>query len=893
MGANSSVSERAELPITSLTRLLVESPCNTATAQPVSVGLPFAKGVLHDPRTIFLLDAKRRPVPVQTETLALWPDGSVKWLLLDFLVASAQKGCESWVLAHGRTETEWSSSEGLRVEESSHEVIVDTGDMRFCVGRDGFPFSQAFLAGKPVLDGESPRTVVTDRHGDKHTPHLDQVVVEARGPIRATIQCEGTFPGLDPLRVVCRLSFFSGTGLVRLQIAIHNPNRASHRGGLWDLGDSGSVLFRDLSLVLGLNESEKPQVAWAAEASQCPSAFQTGDLEIYQDSSGGENWQNQNHVNRQGHVPCSFQGYRIRSPRQETRGSRANPVVAIQGAHSRLAVAVADFWQQFPKAVEVKDRQLWIRLFPEQFSDLFELQGGEQKTHTIWLDFGAAASSPPPLDWVHQPTRVHAPPEWYAASRAIPHLEPSGTSSDRLEALMTGVVSGDHSLFARREIIDEYGWRHYGEVYADHEAAYYSGPAPIISHYNNQYDVLQGALLQSLRTGDSRWVGLFDPLARHVIDIDIYHTTRDKAAYNGGLFWHTDHYKSAAGCTHRTFSRANCRPGDRSYGGGPSNEHNYTTGLLNYYFLTGDPDARDAVVGLAEWVINMDDGRNNILGILDDGPTGLASSTASREYHGPGRGCGNSVNALIDAWLLTRCRAYLEKAESLIRRSVHPNDDVDARDLLNVESRWSYTVFLSVLARYLQLKAEAGELDFMYAYASATLLRYAGWMLDHEVPYFDHPEKLEYPTETWAAQELRKANVLRLAAAYADEPIRSSLLRRGHDLAERAWSDLLRFPSHTMARPVAILMTEGVRDRYFRTHEVQGAPRSPVQHEFGTPESFVPQRLRVFKQLRTIRGFVRATLRLVNVMSWWSWPTRRRESRRLPPAHNGSSQAPR
>src|SRR5262249_14690518 len=121
MGAISSVSERKELPITSLTRLLVESPCNTATAQPASVGLPFAKGVLHDPRTILLLDAERRPVPVQTETLALWPDGSVKWLLLDFLVASAQKGCENWVLAQGRPETEWSSSEGLRVDESSHE----------------------------------------------------------------------------------------------------------------------------------------------------------------------------------------------------------------------------------------------------------------------------------------------------------------------------------------------------------------------------------------------------------------------------------------------------------------------------------------------------------------------------------------------------------------------------------------------------------------------------------------------------------------------------------------------------------------------------------------------------------------------------------------------------
>ena len=45
---------------------------------------------------------------------------------------------------------------------------------------------------------------------------------------------------------------------------------------------------------------------------------------------------------------------------------------------------------------------------------------------------------------------------------------------------------------------------------------------------------------------------------------------------------------------------ANVRPGDHSYGGGPGNTHNYTTGLLHYYYCTGDPAAREAVVSLAD-----------------------------------------------------------------------------------------------------------------------------------------------------------------------------------------------------------------------------------------------------------------------------------------------------
>jgi hypothetical protein len=451
---------------------------------------------------------------------------------------------------------------------------------------------------------------------------------------------------------------------------------------------------------------------------------------------------------------------------------------------------------------------------------------------------------------------------------AVPFLGPLAADGHGLEGLLASAVEGANSFFARREVIDEYGWRNFGEVYADHEAAHYPGPPPVVSHYNNQYDVVYGTLLQYLRTGDGRWFDLLAPLARHVIDIDIYHTDRDRPAFNGGLFWHTDHYRDAATCTHRGYSRANCRPGDRSYGGGPCNEHNYTTGLLHYYYLTGDPLARDAVLGLADWVVRMDDGALTALGVLDDGPTGVASGTRERGYHGPGRGCGNSVNALLDAWLVSGQRPYLEKAEALLRRSIHPHDDVAARDLLNLEDRWSYTVFLSVLARYLALKAEAGETDFMYAYGRASLLRYATWMLDHEAPYLDRADRLEYPTETWAAQDLRKANVLRLAACHAGPALRDRLLRRAGELADRAWDDLSRFPSRTVTRSLALLMTEGLRDDYCRAAALPVVPAPAGDYNFGSPEAFVPQRRRVLARLKTARGLAAALLKLADVRNW-------------------------
>ena len=65
-----------------------------------------------------------------------------------------------------------------------------------------------------------------------------------------------------------------------------------------------------------------------------------------------------------------------------------------------------------------------------------------------------------------------------------------------------------------------------------------------------------------------------------------------------------------------------------------------------------------------------------------------------------------------------------------------------------------------------------------YAYARETLLHFARWMAEHEYPYLEKPEVLEFPTETWPAQDIRKSEVFMYAALHASGAERERFLER-------------------------------------------------------------------------------------------------------------------
>jgi hypothetical protein len=141
----------------------------------------------------------------------------------------------------------------------------------------------------------------------------------------------------------------------------------------------------------------------------------------------------------------------------------------------------------------------------------------------------------------------------------------------------------------------------------------------------------------------------------------------------------------------------------------------------------------------------------------------------------------------------------------------------------------------------------------MYAYGRDVLLAFARWMTRHERPYLDKPDRLEYPTETWPAQEIRKSEVFDYAARHADGVERATFLERAEYFFRYSTTTLKTFPTRTLARPVVLMLVHGDIRAQTVAHGVVEAPRARTGAR-ATADAvvFVPQRTRATQRAKAV-----------------------------------------
>ena len=208
------------------------APVNPAASRwPVRCGLPIPRGELGSAANTTVLDAAGAPIPSQARAMATWPDGTVKWLYLDFTgdFSSAPSSASPSSTATACTSSRPAGRVGI--ERTARGIEVDTGAVRFLVPSAHFGIVEDVRAGgKQVQPG--PLTATITEAGGKTWRALDLPVakleIEQAGPLHTVILAETALAPsgkqADGFAHRARIHAYAGSPLVEVDYFVANTD---------------------------------------------------------------------------------------------------------------------------------------------------------------------------------------------------------------------------------------------------------------------------------------------------------------------------------------------------------------------------------------------------------------------------------------------------------------------------------------------------------------------------------------------------------------------------------------------------------------------------------------------------------------------------------------------
>lgn len=194
-------------------------------------GLAWPKGLLDDDTPLTAITSTNVALPLQSWTLARWPDGSRKWTG-HALPAAATAPAGLRVQPGSPIPPE----SPVSVRETPDFVVVENGPLQWQIARRGPMLVSARGEGGIALVG--PTELVGEvRAGSADGPRLplrgriDRITVEQRGPVRAVIRVEGHHRHEDTamLPFTVRLECFAGSqGLRIVHSVVHDVDPARY-----------------------------------------------------------------------------------------------------------------------------------------------------------------------------------------------------------------------------------------------------------------------------------------------------------------------------------------------------------------------------------------------------------------------------------------------------------------------------------------------------------------------------------------------------------------------------------------------------------------------------------------------------------------------------------------
>ena len=770
---------------------------------PFQIGAPVKKGAFFAANELTLCTSEQDLVPCSIKIVSLWPDQSIKWLnIMGEFLSDYASNTQFHLKINKKIEPvkrhDW-------VVCRNDELHVDTIQGLFRLNYKQFAKIQ--IGNQQVTtELECKINSLTTSVGNVETDY-EILFDQTNKPLLCKVIQKAVAIDASKTRLNLSLSLniYFADGQVHARLDMHNPAAIEHDGGQWDLGNEKSLTI-DVSALKFSFQSRQNLLVLKENEGYTP----FDKLTLNQLSSGGENWNSENHKTSQNRVELTHKGALVEYTHIDTKKefsiARPQPRLLIVLEDKKFHLIPHHFWEKYPTSLECNDSHARISFTNASDTTKVELQAGEIKSHTLVFGLNSEDKIP---SWGATPELALSKENLVVSQ--IFAISNELFASHPLLPVLSCNNSFSNAWIRKREMVDEYGWRNFGDLYADHEAAEFKGSGIFVSHYNNQYDPLLGFLRQWFITNS------YD-----TVNIDIYHTEDDKPEYNHGLFWHTDHYVAAETATHRTYSKHQATKVyiDHAGGGGPGAHHCYSSGLALYYLMSKDQRALAAVLGLYEWMTKIYEGDGTILNsilriknaehltlpftqkLLLGGGHRTVRNVFTNKYP-LDRGTGNYVNCLLDCFEITSNRNYLEQAEFVIINTITLYDDFSKLNFEDVENTWFYTVFLQSVVKYLGIMYQVKEDAPKSQYIRASFLHYANYIAEHEQPYLFKPGILEYPNDTWTGQDLRKIQILHYAYIINHN---DKMLNKAQQLEDYIYPKLLKSKESSFTRIQALIM---------------------------------------------------------------------------------------
>ncbi len=523
-----------------------------------TAGMPFARGVLRPGDGIRIADV----VGLATQPLVLWPDGSIKWLRLQFQADAGAAGRELPV-EYGRGVPP-AAALPARGRGPAGQTFR-CGEIEVTV-REGVWDRLAF-AGKPLIV-RSPSVRLRTAAG----LHCERLRVES-----VTLTSDGGRQGASvkghllagdgnpaPLAFQALLTETAPQTL-GLRFSILNESGERYEPGQ---GCSPAIPLTELAVVLD-------GILVTPETVQWPTAALPFDGKTHTLLQGGA-----------GACVAEFQGKwgLHMGEGVAATGERTDGWLDLRGAGAGLALGVREFVERSPQSLTVRKAEsgvaVEIGLWPNDDGRVFRFAQGTRLTTEIALvphDGNLAAPDREArLASVLDPLHAALTPAYYCRTGVFGPVTEARDS--RFEAYYASAAQTLKTLRSRHM---KYGIEDWGDYFD--RCGYVRTESNLFT--NMEWNFVAALVVEFVRTGDPEFWRAAQQAARHFVDADVAHCS-STPAWAGGSYVHTGDTREG----HQV------DPPDFAHAGWPE-------GLLWVYYMAGDERLREASVGLADYVV--------------------------------------------------------------------------------------------------------------------------------------------------------------------------------------------------------------------------------------------------------------------------------------------------